>query len=174
MRFLARLFLLVPLGILLASLAAGSFLFVASVAQPQLGGAITDGAITTMRTLFESLLLEGEAVERFGRLAKGLTTLMLAVVLLPAALVAAASEVFGLRWWLLQAGGAALLTALLPWAVLPEMMSGTPLASALTGLLAATGTLAGSVYWMIAGRSAGSDPLTVEDRATVNAPRIKK
>jgi hypothetical protein len=174
MRFLARILLLIPFGILLAAFAAGSFLVIAGSVQPQLGGAITDGAITTIRTLFESLLQEGEAMERFGRLAKGLTTLMLSVVFLPATLVAAASEVFGLRWWLLQAAGAALLTALLPWAVLPEMMSGTPLASALTGLLASTGALAGSIYWMIAGRSAGPDPLTVEDRATVKAPRLKK
>ena len=74
MRFLARLFLLIPLGILLAAFSAGSFLVIAGSVQPQLGGAITDGAIATIRALFENLLLEGEALERFARLAKGLTS----------------------------------------------------------------------------------------------------
>ncbi|MFM9973313.1 MAG: hypothetical protein ACKVON_01910 [Beijerinckiaceae bacterium] len=174
MRFLMRLFILIPLGIVLAAFSAGAFLVIAGVVQPHIGGAITDGAITTIRTLFDSLLQEGEAIDRFGRLAQGLTTLMLAVVFLPVALIAAVSEVFNLRWWLPQAAGAAMLTALLPWAALPELMSGTPVASALTGLLAATGALSGSIYWMVAGRSAGADPLTVEDRATVHAPRRKQ
>jgi hypothetical protein len=122
----------------------------------------------------ESLMEDGEAVVRFGRLAEGLSTLTMAVLFLPVALVAAVSEVFGLRNWFMQALLAAVLTALLPWAFLPNLMTGTPLASALTGLLAATGALAGSLYWMIAGRSAGSDPKSVEDRATMRAPAIRK
>jgi hypothetical protein len=53
-------------------------------------------------------------------------------------------------------------------------MAGTPLASSLTGVLAATGALAGSIYWMIAGRSAGADPPSIEDRATVRAPKPRR
>jgi hypothetical protein len=173
MRIFGRL-ILIPLAILLASFVAGTFLVVAGFAQPQIGGAITDGAIITIRTLFESLLEDGEAVDRFARLSKGLTTLTLAVLFLPVVLVAAVSEVFNLRWWFVQALGAAFLTALLPWAMLPTVIGGTALASSLTGLLAATGALAGSIYWMIAGKSAGRNPLSAEERATVRAPYVKR
>jgi hypothetical protein len=173
MRIFGRL-ILIPLAIAVASFFAGTFLVVAGFAQPQIGGAITEGAITTIRTLIESLFEDGEAVDRFARLSKGLTTLTLAVLFLPVALVAAVSEIFSLRWWFVQAIGAAFLTALLPWAMLPNVIAGTPLASSLTGLLAATGALSGSLYWMIAGKSAGRNPLSVEERATTRAPVMKR
>ncbi len=173
MRIFGRL-ILIPLGIAVAALFAGTFLVITGFVQPQIGGALTEAAISTLRRLMDSLMEDGEAAVRFGRLAEGMTTLTLAVLFLPVAVVAAVSEVFSLRNWFLQVLVAAMLTALLPWAFLPTLMSGTPLASALTGLLAATGALAGSLYWMIAGRSAGSDPKSVEDRATMRAPSPRK
>ena len=173
MRIFGRL-ILIPLALAIAVFVAGTFLVIAGFTQPQIGGAITEGAITTIRTLVESLFQDGEAADRFARLSKGLTTLTLAVLVLPVAIVAAVSEVFSLRWWFAQALGAAFLTALLPWALLPTVIAGTPLASSLTGLLSATGALSGSIYWMIAGRSAGRNPPSVEDRATVRAPLARK
>lgn len=172
-RFLGRL-ILIPLGILLAAVVAGAFLVSAGFIQPNLGGALTDAAITTVRRLVESLMEDGESIERFARLAQGVTTLSLAVLFLPVAIVAAISEVFSLRYWFLQMLLAAVLTAVMPWAMLPNLMQGTPLASALTGLLAATGALAGSIYWMVAGHSAGFDPKTIEERATVKAPPLRR
>jgi hypothetical protein len=173
MRLLGRI-ILIPLAILIAAITAGFFLVITGFVQPQLGGAIAEAAIRTMQILADSLMEDGEALDRFARLAKGLSTLTLAVMFLPVALVAAVAEVFSLRWWIVQALGAALLTALLPWAMLPNLMAGTPLASSLTGVLAATGALAGSIYWMIAGRSAGADPPSIEDRATVRAPKPRR
>lgn len=172
MHFIGRL-ILIPLGIVLAALTAGAFLISAGFIQPNLGGALTDAAISTVRRLIESLMEDGEAAVRFARLAQGVTTLSIAVLFLPVALVAAVAEVFSLRFWFLQMLLAAALTAVLPWAMLPELMAGAPLASSVTGLLAATGALAGSIYWMVAGRNAGADPKTVEERATVKAPRIR-
>lgn len=173
MRVFGRL-ILIPLALAIAVFVAGTFLVVAGLTQPQVGGAITEGAITTIRTLMESLFQDGEATDRLARLSKGLTTLTLAVLVLPIAIVATVSEVFSLRWWFVQALGAAFLTALLPWALLPNVIAGTPLASTLTGLLCATGVLSGSIYWIIAGRSAGRNPPSVEDRATVRAPQIRR
>jgi hypothetical protein len=173
MRLLGRI-ILIPLAILIAAITAGFFLVITGFVQPQLGGAIAEAAIRTMQILADSLMEDGEALDRFARLAKGLSTLTLAVMFLPVALVAAVAEVFTLRWWIVQALGAALLTALLPWAMLPNLMAGTPLASALTGVLATTGALAGSIYWMIAGRAAGVDPPSIEDRATFSLPQRKR
>ncbi|MGL5117048.1 MAG: hypothetical protein ACRC7C_17155, partial [Beijerinckiaceae bacterium] len=87
---------------------------------------------------------------------------------------AVVTEAFGLRSFLLQLLLAAILTALLPWAMLPELLTGEKIGSTVTGLLAATGALAGLVYWMFAGHAAGNDPLTVEDRATMKAPVARR
>jgi hypothetical protein len=163
--------LLIPLGVLLAALAALTLLMMASVVQPAIGGALTDAAMATLRAVFENLMADGEAPERIARLAIGLSKLTLAVLFLPVAIIAVATEMFSLRSWFVQALGVALLTALLPWAMLPSLLQGTAFASSLTGLLAATGAFAGSIYWMVAGHGAGRRPRSVEERATVIAPR---
>ncbi len=173
MRFIGRL-ILIPLAILVAAIASGSFLVITGFVQPQIGGAVTDAAIATVQTLVQSLMEDGEAIDRFGRLAKGLSVLTVSVLFLPLALVAAVAEVFSLRWWVVQALGVAMLAALLPWAMMPTLMAGAPLGSSLTGILAASGALAGSIYWLIAGRSAGAHPASAEDRATIAAPRPPK
>jgi ABC-type multidrug transport system fused ATPase/permease subunit len=173
MRIFGRMFL-IPLGIIVAAIFAGLFLIISGFAQPSLGGALVEAAMSTMRQLMQSLFDDGQTIDRFSRLASGVTSLTTAVLFLPVALVAAVSEVFGLRFWMLQALLAAALTAVLPFAMLPELMTGHVMASPITGLLAATGALSGSIYWMIAGRSAGSEPKSVEERATVKAPVIRK
>jgi hypothetical protein len=163
--------ILIPLGLLLAAIAAATLLMMASVVQPALGGVIADGAMATLRAVFENLMADGEAPERVARLAIGLSKLTLAVLFLPVAIMAAASEIFSLRSWFVQALGAAVLTALLPWAMLPSLLQGTAFASSVTGLLAVTGAFSGTIYWMVAGHGAGRSPRSVEDRATVSAPR---
>ena len=170
LHFLGRT-ILIPLGLVLSAVAAAVLLMMASVVQPALGGAITDGAMATMRAVFENLMADGDAPERIARLAVGLSKLTFAVLFLPVAVMAVVSEIFSLRSWFVQALGAALLTALLPWAMLPSLLQGTAFASSVTGLLATAGAFAGSIYWMVAGHGAGRNPRTIEDRATVTAPR---
>jgi hypothetical protein len=36
------------------------------------------------------------------------------------------------------------------------------------------GALAGTIYWMVAGRGAGVDPMSIEERATVKAPPLRR
>ncbi len=134
LRFIGRL-ILIPLGLALAALAAGAFLISVGFVQPRIGGALTEAAIATLRMLVQSMLADGESLDRFVRLAQGVTTLSLAVLFLPVAIVAAVAEVFSLRLWFLQMLMGALLTALLPWAMTPELIAGQPLASPLTALL---------------------------------------
>lgn len=173
LRFIGRV-ILIPLGILLAAFTAGAFLISVGFVQPSVGGALTEAAITTVRALVQGVMDGGQSLDRLIRLTQGLTSLTIAVLFLPVALVAAVAEVFGMRPWLLQALFAALLTALLPWAMTPELITGQPLASPLTALLAATGALAGSIYWMVAGRNAGPDPKSIEERATMKAPALRR
>lgn len=173
LRFIGRL-ILIPLGILLAAFTAGAFLISVGFVQPSVGGALTDAAIAAVRTVVQGVMAGSPSVERYVDLAFGFVRLTLAVLFLPVTIGAAVAEVFGLRIWLLQALLAAMLTAVLPWAMTPELIAGQPLASPLTALLAATGALAGSIYWMVAGRNAGRDPDTIEERATVKAPAIRR
>jgi hypothetical protein len=120
--------------------------------------------------VFENLMADGEAPERIARLAIGFSKLTIAVLVLPAAIMAVPSEIFSLRSWFVQALGAALMAALLPWAMLPSLLQGTAFASSVTGLLATAGAVSGSIYWMVAGHGAGRSPRSIEDRATVKAP----
>jgi hypothetical protein len=172
MRIFGRL-ILIPLGLFLAFLMSGIFLFITSLAQPALGGALIEGAVATLTRLAESLMEDGDAATRFARLVGGLSSLSVSVLLLPAALVAVVAEIFGLRQWLVQAGLAALVAAVLPWAAMPNLMAGQAFASTITGVLMATGAIAGTIYWMVAGRSAGPEPRSVADRATYQMPRQK-
>ncbi len=167
---LGRTFL-IPLGLILSAVAAATVLIMASVVQPTIGGAITEGAMTTLRAVFDNHMSDADAPERIARLAIGFSKLTFALLFLPVALMAATSEIFSLRSWFVQALGAALLTALLPWAMLPSLLQGTAFASPITGLLAATGAFAGSIYWMVAGHGAGRSPRSIEDRATFTARR---
>jgi hypothetical protein len=173
LRFIGRL-ILIPLGIILAAVTAGAFLVSVGFVQPSVGGALTDAAIGAVRTVIQGVMESSPSVERYADLALGLARLTFAILFLPVVLVAAVAEVFGMRIWLLQALVAALLTALLPWAMTPELIAGQPLASPVTALLAATGALAGSIYWMVSGRNAGPEPKSVEERATVKAPAIRR
>jgi hypothetical protein len=169
LRFIGRL-ILIPLGILVAALIVLVFLGVVAVVQPGVSEAISG----TVLKMFESAwyaVNDGEAaIKNYGLSLIGLSRFPFVVLFLPVTVVAAIAEVFGMRSWFLQALIGAVLTAVLPWALHPEIIAGKTMASPVTGLLAAAGALGGTIYWMIAGHSAGSPPKTIEERATIKAP----
>jgi hypothetical protein len=173
LRFIGRL-ILVPLGILLAAICAMLFLAIVGMVQPSVADAIAMTAFRTMDRAFRTMLEGEEAIRQFGWSLILFSRFVVVVLFLPVTLVAVVAEFFGLRPWLAQALGTGLLTALMPFALMPELTASSAFASSATGLLAATGALAGTIYWMIAGRNAGPDPKTIEERATVNAPRIRR
>jgi hypothetical protein len=170
LRFIGRL-ILVPLGIAFAALAALIFVGAVAVAQPAAAEALTGWALTAFQRLWSAIAEGDEAIKQYSMSLVAFSRIPLVVLLLPVAVVAAVAEVFAVRAWLLQALLAALLTALIPFALAPEIMARSASASTIMAVLATTGAVAGTVYWLIAGRSAGSDPKTIEERATVRAPR---
>jgi hypothetical protein len=173
LRFIGRL-IVIPLGIVLAAFCALLFLGIVGMVQPSVAEAIAMTAFKTMDRAFRTVLEGEEAIKQFGWSLVLFSRFVIVVLLLPVTLVAVVAEFFALRAWLVHALGVALLTAVVPFAMMPELIGGAAFASSVTGLLAATGALAGSIYWMIAGRNAGADPKTVEERATVKAPRIQR
>jgi hypothetical protein len=173
MRLIGRL-IVMPLGILLAAFCALLFLGIVGMVQPSIAEAIATTAFRTMDRAFRTVLEGEEAIKQFGWSLVLFSRFVVVVLFLPVTLFAVIAEFFALRSWLLHALCVALLTALMPFAIMPELIGGSALASGATGLLAATGALAGTIYWMIAGRNAGPDPKTVEERATVNAPKARR
>jgi hypothetical protein len=173
LRFIGRL-ILIPLGILLAALFAMSFLGVVAVVQPLAAEALTGWAIQAFDRLWRAAAEGDEAIRRYSLSLVAVSRIPLVVLFLPTAVVAAVAEVFAMRSWFLQMLLAALLTALVPFALAPEIMQKAQLASTITGVLAAMGALAGTIYWMVAGRGAGVDPMSIEERATVKAPPLRR
>jgi hypothetical protein len=173
LRIVGRI-ILIPIGVGLAAFMAMLFLGVVAVVQPAAAATLTGWAMEAFNGLWQAAQDGDAALQRFGADAIAFSRLPIVVLLLPVSIVAAVAEVFSLRSWFVQAFLAAALTALVPYGLAPEVMQSAPLASTITGVLAATGALAGSIYWMVAGRSAGPEPKTIEERATVKAPPLRR
>jgi hypothetical protein len=173
LRFIGRL-ILIPLGIALAAICVLLFLGIAGMLQPGVADAVAATAFQTMDRAFRTVMEGEEAMLQFGWSLLLLSRFAVVILFLPVALTAAVAEVFGIRAYLFHALCAAVLTAAMPFALMPDVAARVPVTSWATMLLAAAGALAGTIYWMVAGRGAGRDPLTIEERATVNAPRVRR
>jgi hypothetical protein len=153
-RLVLRL-ILIPLGLALAIVASTTFLLAASLFTPEIAQALIGGLFDAFDALMAGAIDDPDSVERFGALMVGLSRMSGLIILLPPIVVAAASEVMGWRSLTLQAAACALLTVLIPWLVLPQVMAGAALAGRVSAILFAAGAVAGSVYWLVAGRGAG-------------------
>jgi hypothetical protein len=173
LHFVGRL-ILIPLAILIAAFSALVFLGVVGMVQPEIAKAIAGVASGTLDKVFRTVLEGEEAIKQFGWSLVLFSRFVIVVLFLPVTLVAVIAEFLGIRSYFFQALVTAIITAVLPFAMMRELIEGFDFASGATGLLAATGALAGTIYWVIAGRNAGSDPPSVEDRATVKAPKARR
>jgi hypothetical protein len=156
MRRLARFLLLVPFALLIAIATGSFFLMVACVLDPLLAGFTGDALAVAWWTLTDRLLggedpapFVADAVLGAGRLAASL-------LVVPPVLVALVSEVIGARSLLWHAGATGLLTGAMPFILRGGGRGATPEEIHIAAVLALTGAVAGLVYWLIAGSSAGS------------------
>lgn len=154
---LLRWLLLVPFA-LVCALTAGFFTFLlVSVFDPVLarltGETLFVGFWAFVDTIFAvedpSLVIEGTAA--------GLGELLLTFFVAAPVFTALVGEIVGARSALWYAGAGAILTGAMPW-LLRDAETGTPEELHVSLALALTGAMAGLVYWMIAGRSAGRTP----------------
>ena len=154
MRSVARLLLIIPLGLIIAFGAGGFFLMLATVMSPALASMMFAAFNAFADTVF-GLAFNGEDPSELAVAAswQGFK-LMMAILVAPVVITALASELFRIGSALLQMVLTGTLAAVLPAAIigLNRMPSGTE-----TQVLAAfflTGSVTGATYWMIAGRGA--------------------
>ena len=147
--------ILVPLGLCLGAATAFCVLPVAALASPDLTLLLGATMDRVLELLANAAAGNDAAAETLALFALSVWKLLALVTCVPVLVVAVFTEIFGSRGWPLQAAGCGVLTAALPFAALPRTLaaSGLP-APALAGLFV-TGALAGSVYWLVGGRSAG-------------------
>lgn len=161
MRFLGRL-VLAALGLVLAIPAGAGALSLLLVVDPTAQGWLLGGALAGLDAALPDLAA-GLAPETMLIALAGLAQALFVLLVLPPFLVALVGETLGWRGLSWYGGACGLLTAALPWLVRGAPRPGGPaerLAAEahLTAILFLAGAAAGLVYWLVAGRRAGTDP----------------
>ena len=151
---IARL-ILVPLALCLAAAGAWLALVVGLFANPDLAALWAALAERILDTAAAAAMGDERGALQIAMLASASWKLILAFILAPSLIVAVVSEVFGLRSFLVQVLAAAVLAAAVPFAMLPHTLSGAGMPPALLSALAIAGAVAGTLYWLVAGRGAG-------------------
>ncbi len=155
MRSLARLLLLIPLGLLLAFSAGGFFLMLATVVSPALAGMVFS-AMNAFAEVVLGLAFNGEDPSELAIAASWQGFKLAASILIaPLLITAVASEAFKLPGAMLQMVMTGLLAAALPSAVIGLRRLPTGPETEVLAAFFLTGVITGAVYWLIAGRGAG-------------------
>jgi hypothetical protein len=147
--------ILIPVALCLAAAGALLALMIGIVANPELAGLWAALAERILDTAAAAAMGDEQGVFQIAMLAAASWKLVLAVIFAPCLIMAVVSEVFGLRSGLVQVIATAVLTAAVPFALLPETLSASGMPSVLLTVLATAGAIAGMVYWLVAGRGAG-------------------
>jgi hypothetical protein len=164
-RFIVRL-LIVPIGIGFAALAALVCGIVGAVASGLAGNFASLITFTGLSVLFAAIA--GADPNDIGAFLGLLWLVMLGVLFIPIILMALIGEIFGIGSWMAYAFGMGAIFALTP-----ILFPGDPAthgwpANATLGFFA-TGIMAGTVYWLIAGHGAGRK--AAADRALADGTR---
>lgn len=160
-----RRFLLVPIGLTLAIPAGAMFLAVGAVLEPAARAFLGNVSLSGLLALLFDVS-DGQELEAFGIFLFRLMLLVSMLLIAPLMLVVLIGEVLRLRSYVWYSGACGVTTALVPWLLRAgqgSAMSDTVTDPAqvaelrITLLLFLTGVVSGFVYWLVAGRSAGTD-----------------
>lgn len=169
MRMVARLLLIIPLGLLIAFGAGSFFLMLATVVSPALAQMVF-GALNAFADTVFGLAFNGEDPSELAVAAswQGFK-LAAAILVIPVVVMAIIAELFRIGSGLVQMVLCGVLASVLPAAFigLNRLPSGTE-----TQVLAAfflTGVVTGAVYWLIAGRGATELPKPVISAPSASA-----
>ncbi len=159
MRTLVRLLLIIPFALLTAMGASFLFLSVAAVVSPDLAAMIF-GALGALGDAVFGLAIDGVDPSPLAAQAawRGFQFAVAALVA-PVVLTALATELLSQRSALLQIALSGLIAAILPLALLGLSRAPSGAEMRVIAALFLTGATAGAVYWLIAGRDAGREPV---------------
>ncbi|KAA2232156.1 hypothetical protein F0L46_25065 [Salinarimonas soli] len=148
------------LGIAFAVPAGAVVLVLGALAEPAARELLLSGGLAFLDALFTEASQGGAPELLAGSVAYGVWALTMTIVVAPPAFTALIGEVVGTRSFIWYGGACGLTTALLPWLMRSRgTLAGLAGAEGrLTALLFLSGAVAGLVYWLIAGRSAGPAP----------------
>ena len=156
MRLLGRL-ILVPLALIFAIPAGVVGLIAATVLDPVLGAFGFEFLRSTLPALVERMVAQGDPEALLDHVS-GAANLAAMLLIVPPAFVALLGELAGFRAFLWYAGATGAVAGLMPWLWRSKTRPATPEELHITGVLFVGGLIAGAVYWLIAGSSAGRRP----------------
>jgi hypothetical protein len=154
MRLIGRLFA-VAVGLVCAAAAGLLFLLVASVVDPVMAVLTGDTMFVGFFALMDAIFAADDPGAVVAGTLADLGRLIFMLLVAPPAFVALVSEVIGARRLVWHAGLTGVLTAAVPWLMRGSAQMANPAELHVSVVLGLTGAVAGLVYWMIAGRSAG-------------------
>ncbi len=157
-----RILFLLPLAFAFAIPAAAMFLFVAGLMEPA-GRDLALALVDALAQLVADAIWLDAVPDVALPVAWSLWRASLAVLVAPVLCAGLAGEIFRVRSYVYYAGVTGLVTALVPWVARTRLGIGSgaglrgmdPAELRLTAILFVTGVVAGTIYWLIAGRTAG-------------------
>jgi hypothetical protein len=150
-----RWLLVIPFALLFAISAGSLFLLVASVVDPVMAALTGNTLFVAFWSLMDALSAVDDPTPVVEGAATGLGRLLFTFLILPPAFVALVGEVAGTRRLVWYGGATGVLTAMIPWLLRGSPRVGSSAELHVAVVLGLTGAVAGLVYWMTAGRSAG-------------------
>lgn len=159
MRWIGRL-VLMAFALPVAIAAGCVFLLFALIVDPVMAAMTGDTLFVGFWSLMDAIFAADDPAFVVEGALTGLGRLFLTLMVAPLLFIALASEVTGARRVLWYMGATGLLTAAVPWLLRGSPHMTSPAELHVSFVLGLAGAVAGFVYWMIAGRSAGPKPLS--------------
>jgi hypothetical protein len=150
-----RWFLLIPFVLLVAIGTASVFFLVASLVDPVMATLTGNTLFVGFWSLIDALNAADDPAPILEEAFFGVSRLFFTLLVVPPVFVALVGELVGTRSLLWYAGGAALVTAAIPWILRGSARVASPAELHVAAVLALTGAVAGFIYWLLAGQGAG-------------------
>lgn len=158
-----RRLIVISFGFVVAAAAGSIFLGVGALFDAATREA---GFAATMSGVFAAVdeaLRDGAPEQAISALGFILWAIVIAACVAPLAVAALIGELAGVRAWTWYAGACAVLAAASPWIAraakgLDRAGQASPMEGRIALLFFLTGTVTGTIYWLIAGRGAGRRP----------------
>lgn len=154
------------------------FLALAALFDPATRGAGFDAATRGFLAIIRETLWGGRPEDAAAAFVHVAEAIAVAVVIAPLAASALIGEVARARAWLWYAAASAFLAAASPWIAraakgLERAREASVLEERIAVLFFLTGTVTGTIYWLLAGRSAGAATGAPAKTALPPAPRAR-